>query len=76
MESVNGLPIDSYRKTYRLRRAVPNAKCVEVTVPYEVIEREANRRGISVDEFIERFRAIAQYDSFDGVFYKFEPKKD
>jgi hypothetical protein len=28
-----------YRKTYRLRTAVPGRKSVEVTFPYEVVER-------------------------------------
>ena len=61
-----------YRKTYRLRTAVPGKKSVEVTFPYEVVEREARARGLTIDEFLRRFHAIAEFDNFDGVIYRFE----
>ncbi len=61
-----------YRKTYRLRTAVPGRKSIEVTFPYEVVEKEARTRGLTMDEFLNQFQAVAEYDSFDGVIYKFE----
>jgi len=63
---------DSYRKTYQLIRAVEGRKSIKVTVPYEFVEREARRRGLDVDEFIERFQAVALYDNFEGLYYVFE----
>lgn len=62
-----------YRKTYRLRTAVPGKKSIEVTFPYEVVEKEARARGLTVDDFLSRFQAVCEYDSFEGVVYKFEP---
>lgn len=61
-----------YQKTYRLRIAVPGRKSVEVTFPYEVVEREARSRGLAVDEFLARFQVTAEYDNFEGVTYRFQ----
>lgn len=60
-----------YRKTYRLRNAVPGRKSLEVTFPYEVAEREARSKGLTVEEFLKRFQATVEYDNFEGVVYKF-----
>lgn len=61
-----------YRKTYRLRNAIPNKKSIEVTFPYEVVERAAAIAGITVQEFIRNHIVIAEYNGFDGVIYKFK----
>ncbi|MBA7568953.1 hypothetical protein ES708_10690 [subsurface metagenome] len=67
-----------YRKTYRLRIAIPGRKSIEVTFPYEVVEREARKRKLTIDEFLNRFQAVCEYDNFEGVFYKFQeiPKEE
>ena len=65
--------IDAYRKEYRLRIAVPGKKSLEVTFPWEVVEREAKRHNMSVEEFIENYQAEALFDSFEGVLYRFVP---
>ena len=61
-----------YRRAYRLRNAIPGRKTIEVTFPYQVVEKEARSRGLTTGEFLKRFQAIAEYDNFDGVLYKFE----
>ena len=63
-----------YRKTYKLRTLVPGRKYISVAVPYEVVEREATNLGMTVEEFIEQFVAVAEYNSFEGVHYTFESK--
>ena len=67
-----------YRKTYRLRIAIPGRKSIEVTFPYEVVEKEARSKGLTISEFLNRFQAIAEYDNFDGVRYTFQkiPQKE
>ena len=62
-----------YRKVYRLRVTVPGRKSIAVTFPFEVVEREARSRGLTIDEFLNSFQAIAEYDNFPGVRYTFEP---
>jgi len=61
-----------YRKTYRLRTAVPGRKSIEVTFPYEVVEKYARDKNLTIPEFLEKYHAVAQYDGFDGVNYTFE----
>jgi len=60
-----------YQKAYRLRIAVPGRKSIEVTFPYDVAEKEARTKGLSMEEFLARFQVIAEYDNFDGVVYRF-----
>lgn len=61
-----------YQRAYRLRIAVPGRKSIEVTFPYEVVERQARTIGLTVDEFLDRFQVIAEYNNFEGVIYKFQ----
>ena len=61
-----------YRKEYRLKVLVAGRKSINVTMPYEVIQREADKRKITVGDFIARFVAIAEYDNFDGIRYTFK----
>lgn len=63
-----------YKKTYRLRCAVPNAKSIEVTFPYEVVQRQATINNMTVDEFIKLFEVVAEFNGFDGVRYTFHPR--
>lgn len=62
-----------YRKTYRLRIAIPGRKSIAVTFPYEVVEREARIRKLTIEEFLNRFQAICEFDNFEGVVYRFQP---
>jgi len=63
-----------YKREYRIRYAVPgsNKKTIEVTLPYVVIAREAEKRGLTVDEFLAKFIAVAEYNNFDGIHYTFK----
>ena len=63
---------DTYRRPYRLRMAQPTAKTLEVTFPFEVVEREARRNELSVGEFIKQFQVIAYFNGIGGVLYTFE----
>ena len=66
-------PLDAYRKTYKLRLAQGSkTNTIEVTFPYPVIEKEARKHGLTVEQFIETYQAVAQYNGFDGVLYTFE----
>lgn len=64
---------DSYRRTYKMRTLGEDGLNIVVSIPRLVIEREARRHDLSVDEFIKQYRAVALYDGFDGIHYSFEP---
>lgn len=74
IKSNPNIKYDSLQKQYRLRIAVPGAKSIEVTFPYEVVEREARKRNLTILEFLEQYITVAHYDNFDGVLYTFEKK--
>jgi len=63
----------AYRKKYAMRAVGTGG--FEVSIPKEVIEREARKRGLTPGEFREKYTAVALYNDFDGVFYRFEPKE-
>lgn len=61
-----------YKKRYRMRALGPEGLNTAVSIPRVVIEREAESHGLTIGEFREQFRAVAQFDNFDGVRYTFE----
>ena len=61
-----------YKREYKLRVLVPGRKYISVGIPYEVIQREAEKRGITIADFLNTFVAVAEYDNFDGIRYTFK----
>lgn len=68
------MKLDAYRKLYRIRLAQKgnSSRSFEVTFPFEVLDKEARKRGLTVEQFISKYQAVAQYNGFDGVIYQFE----
>jgi len=56
-----------YRRSFRIRILIPGRKHAVAGIPYEVLEREAALRGITVDEFVEKYEVVSEYDNFDGI---------
>jgi len=63
---------NTYRKSYRIRINTPGRKSYRVVFPYEVLEMEARKHGMEIPEFLEKYQAVAHFNGFDGVYYKFE----
>ena len=59
-----------------MRTAGRRARTVEVTVPRDVIVRQSLRAGLSLEDYIDQYRAVAHYDDSEGVYYRFEKVKD
>jgi len=66
----------TYKRRYKMRVQGENGLNTVVSIPRPVIEREAEMHGMTPEEFIKRFRAVAHYDSFEGVHYTFEEAND
>ncbi len=60
-----------YRKVYKMRKLMPDRNYIVAGIPYAVIEREAAIHNLTVNEFIEKFEVVAEYDSFDGIHQTF-----
>ena len=66
----------AYEIKFKLRRAQPKKKSLEVTFPWGVVEKEAKSHGLTVDQFIKEYRVIAQFNGFQGVRYIFKKNGD
>jgi len=64
-------PKIGYRIKYNIRKCQPTKNSLEVTFPYQVVEREARLRGLTVVEFRKQFVAVAEFNGFRGVQYTF-----
>ena len=61
-----------YKDYFKIRIPVKGRKYIIVGMPYRVIQREADKRQLSVNDFINKFVAIAEYDNFDFIKYTFK----
>jgi len=66
---------DAYKRCYKMRALGQNGLNIVVSIPRVVIQREAEKRSLTIGEFLEQFKAIAQYDNFEGIIYTFEETK-
>ena len=57
-----------YIKRYKLRPTSKNGKgSIETTIPPDVLEKEARKRGVSVPELCDCMEAEWRYNSFRGI---------
>lgn len=61
-----------FKKIYKMRSVGDNGLNTVVSIPRIVLQREANKRGVSLEDFIKHYRAVALFDNIDGVHYIFE----
>lgn len=64
-----------YRKSYNLRRHAPGSSYLQVTMPYKVVMKVAAAKGLNLDEFIDRYGVIAEYDGSDRIVFTFAEKE-
>jgi len=62
----------TYKKRYKMNSVGRDGYTTTVAIPPEVIDRKAEEAGITVEEFLKTYRALAQYNGFEGVLYTFE----
>lgn len=65
---------DTYQKTYKMQTVGVDGSTIRTSVPREVVEREARRRDLSVEEFVKEFKVSWLYDGFDGAWARFVHK--
>lgn len=62
---------DVYMKMYTMRRQGEDGLNTVVTIPPLVIEKEARKRGLTPEEFVKAYKAVATFNGFEGVLYRF-----
>ncbi len=65
---------DSYTKVYRIQVTGAGGKTIRTSVPSEVVEREARRRNLTIEEFVKSFKVQWLFNGFEGAWAKFIPK--
>jgi hypothetical protein len=61
-------------RRYALRRIDSNKRAWEATIPREIVEREARRLGITIEELEETYELECLFDDFHGIHYRFIEK--
>lgn len=67
---------DTYTKTYRMQATGAGGETIRTSVPKEVVEREARRRGMTIEQFVKHFKVQWLYNGFEGAWAKFIPRND
>lgn len=62
----------SYSKEYKMRKVISKKKFISVTMPYEIIQRQATLNNMTVEQFIDNFVVVAEYNDSDEVKYTFK----
>ena len=62
---------ESYIKIYRMQATGADGQTVRVSVPREVVEKEARRLEIGVKDFIANYRIQWLFNGFEGAWARF-----
>ena len=60
---------DAYIKSYKVRMVGPGS--LEATIPRAIVEREARRHNLSIEEFIKVYQLEYLFNDFGGAFVRF-----
>lgn len=70
-EIIDEIVRDAYVKSYKMRM-VGAGSSLETTIPRAIVEREARRHGLSMEEFIKVFQVEYRFNDFGGAFLRFK----
>ena len=60
---------DAYVKAYKMRWVGPGS--LEATIPRALVDREARRQNLSIQEFIKVYQVQYLFNDFGGAFVRF-----
>ena len=61
---------DAYSKFYKMRMVGPGS--LEATIPRAIVEREARKCRLSIEEFIKVYQVQYLFNDFGGAFVRFK----
>lgn len=67
---------DAYSKAYKMRMVSPGS--FEATIPRAIVEREARRCRLPIEEFVKVYQVEYLFNDFSGAFLRFkrQPSED
>jgi len=66
---------DVYRKSYLMQAVGSDGNTIRTSVPKIVVEKEANRLKLTIEEFLEKYKVEWLFNSFPGIHGMFVPKE-
>jgi len=60
---------NAYTKSYKMRMVGPGS--LEATIPRAIVEREARRYRLPIEEFIKLYKVQYLFNDFGGAFVRF-----
>jgi len=68
----------AYTKTFKMQATGADGKTTRVSVPRDVVKKEARRLQLTVPEFLAKYRIEWKYNSFPGIYATFilTPRKE
>lgn len=67
MEEIRINLTNALTRQYSFRRAGKNGQFIEIGVPRDVLEREARRKGMSLDQFLKVYSGQWFFNEFEGL---------
>ena len=64
---------NTYIKTFRMQATGADGQTTRVSVPRDVVRKEAKKHKMTIEEFLEKFYIEWRYNSFPGVYGMFIP---
>ena len=64
---------DTYVKTFRMQATGADGQTTRVSVPRDVVRKEAKKHKLSVKQFLEQYRIEWRFNSFAGAYALFVP---
>jgi len=65
---------DTYSKTFKMQATGADGKTIRISIPREVVRKEARKHNLSIAEFLEQYRVEWRYNSFAGAYMVFVDK--
>ena len=62
---------NAYTRIFRMQATGADGQTTRVSVPRDVVKKEAGKHNMSIEEFLEKFRIEWRYNSFPGVYGMF-----
>lgn len=64
---------DTYTKTFRMQATGADGKTIRISIPREVVRKEAKKHSLTIKQFLREYRIEWRYNSFAGAYMLFVP---